>query len=92
MSYGEQTANAAVSRTRLNVFAQNHGLNDRQVKFIDRLIDGWTGNITTPRYRRMTRCGPGIAEQDVARLVELGILARNETSGRTVSYRVQQLP
>ena len=68
------------------------GAYGRQVKLIDRLIDGWKGNITTPRYRRMTRCGPGIAEQDVGRLVELGILARNETSVRTVSYRVQQLP
>ena len=62
VSYGKQTANAAMSRTKLQAFAQNHSLNGRQVKFIDRLIDGWTGNITTPRYRRMTRCGPGIAE------------------------------
>ena len=92
VNYGEQTANAAKSRTRLPAFAQNHSLNERQVKFLDRLVDGWTGNITTPRYRRMTRYGPEIAEQDVARLVELGILARNDTSGRTVSYRVQQLP
>ena len=91
-SHGKQTANAAMSRTKLQAFSQNHNLNERQVKFLDRLVDGWTGNVTTPHYRRMTRCGPEIAEQDVAHLVELGILARNETSGRTVSYRVQQLP
>ena len=92
MSYGQQTANAAMSYTSLQAFAQSHSLNERQVKFIDRLIDSWTGNITTPRYRRMTRCGQEVAEQDVARLVELSILAKDETSGRAFSYRVQQLP
>ena len=88
----EQTAEAMQRYARLQYFAETHSLNQRQVKFINRLIDGWTGNITTDRYRRITRCLRQEAETDVARLVELGILAGNETSGRRQTYRAQHLP
>lgn len=88
----EQTEEAAQGRARLRAPAQSRGLNDRQVKFIDRLIDGWTGNITAARYRRVNRCTQAQAEQDLARLVELGILAINEASSRQPSYRMARLP
>ena len=88
----EQTVAAMQSRGRLQGFADTHGLNHRQVKFLDRLIDGWTGNITTARYRRITRCTLQTAVEDIDRLLELGILARNEVAGRRQPYRVQRLP
>ena len=88
----EQTVAAMQSRERLQGFADTHGLNHRQVKFLDSLIDGWTGNITTARYRRITRCTPQTAVEDIDCLLELGILARNEVAGRRQPYRVQRLP
>ena len=88
----EQTVAAMQSRGRLQGFADTHGLNHRQVKFLDRLIDGWTGNITTARYRRITRCTLQTAVEDIDRLLELGILARDEVAGRRQPYRVQRLP
>ena len=88
----EQTVAAMQSRGRLQGFADTHGLNRRQVKFLDRLIDGWTGNITTARYRRITRCTPQTAVEDIDRLLELGVLARNEVAGRRQGYSVQHLP
>ena len=88
----EQTVADMQSRGRLQVFADTHGLNHRQVKSLGRLIDGWTGNITTARYRRITRCTPQTAVEDIDRLLELGILARNEVASRRQPYRVQRLP
>ena len=88
----EQTAEATRGHARLQALAQSPGLNVRQVKFIDRLIDGWTGNITAARYRRINRCTQDQAEQDVAQLVVLGVLAVNDTPGRQPSYRVARLP
>ena len=40
----------------------------------------------------MTGCSRQTAIRDINRLMELGILAGNESSGRSTSYRVQQLP
>ena len=88
----EHTAEANQGHARLRVLAQSQRLNDRQVKFIDRLIDGWAGNITAARYRRINRCAQDEAEQDLARLVALGVLAVNDTSSRQPSYRVARLP
>ena len=89
---GEQTADPAISRSRLRAFADANGLNQRQVKFIDRLIDGWTGNVTTGRYKRLTRCSQALAEQDVCQLVSVGVLAANDMTSRHVTYRVVNLP
>ena len=88
----EQTVAAMQSRGRLQGFAGAHGLNQRRVKFIDKLIDGWTGNITTARYRRITRCSPQTAVEDIDRLLELGLLARKEVAGRRQPYYAQRLP
>ena len=88
----ELTAETVQRHARLQHFAKTHRLNQRQVKFVHRLIDGWTGNITTDRYRRITRCPQQEAETDMARLVELGIVAENQTRGRRQTYRVQHLP
>ena len=92
MNHGERVADAAVSRARLQVLAATDGLNDRQVKFIGLLIDGWVGNITAARYQRLNRCSRQTAVRDIDRLMELGILVRNPPGGRSTSYRVDQLP
>ena len=92
MNNSARTADAALSRAKLQPFAQANGLNERQVKVVGRLIEGWEGNITANRYGRMTGCSRQTAIRDINRLMELGILARNESSGRSTSYRVQQLP
>ena len=92
MNNSARTADAALSRAKLQPFAQANSLNERQVKVVGRLIEGWEGNITANRYGRMTGCSRQTAIRDINRLMELGILARNESSGRSTSYRVQQLP
>ena len=92
MNHGERAADAALSRAKLQIFSEINNLNERQVKVVSRLIDGWEGNITANRYGRMTGCSRQTAIRDISRLIDLGILARNQSSGRSTSYRVLQLP
>ena len=92
MNQGQRAAGAARSRVKLHAFAKDNDLNQRQVKFLSRLIDGWQGNVTAARYGRLTRCSQQTALSDIIELVELGILIRNEPSGGSASYRVQTLP
>ena len=92
MGQGETIATAAASRHRLQALVETHGLNHRQVKFAERLINGWTGNITAARYQRITNCSRQTAIRDIDQLMNLGILARNQAGGRSTSYRVVRLP
>ena len=87
----EQTADAAISRFRLRTFADASGLNERQVKPIDRL-DGWTGHVTPACYRRITRCNLVVAELDVSRTINVVVLTANEPVDRHITYRFANLP
>ena len=89
MDHSDRDAGAAFSRTRLRVFSQANGLNARHMKILDRMIDGWSGNITTARYGRMTRCSRQTAMGDINQLIKLGILARNQASARSTSHWVE---
>ena len=89
MDRGDRSTCAAVSRAKLQVFAQDHALNHRQVKFCERLIEGWIGNITTNRYGRINSCSQQTSNRDINRLMELGVLRRNRASGRSTSYRIE---
>ena len=89
MDHSDRTAGAALSRTRLRVFAQSNVLNARRMKFPDRMLDGWSGNITTARYGRVTRCSRQTAIGDINQLIKLGILVGNQASARSTSYWVE---
>lgn len=65
-------------------------VNERQRKAINRLLDGFEGNLTTSKYAKMTACSNDTALRDIQALVAQGVLARNEGGGRSVSYRMTE--
>ena len=91
IDHGETTAHAALSRGRLEELSEAHNLNHRQIRMVERLIDGWEGNLTPPRYCRMAKCSYQTAVRDLERLEELGILTRTQDTRRH-AYRVSNLP
>lgn len=63
-------------------------VNERQRKVINRLMDGFEGNLTTSKYARLTGCSTDTALRDIQALVAMGIMARNAGGGRSISYRL----
>lgn len=61
-------------------------LNDRQLKVIKKLVDGFDGNITSSKWTRMTKCTKMTATRDINDLIQKGILKKNESGGRSSSY------
>lgn len=61
-------------------------LNSRQVEVLNRLLDGFEGNLTTRKWAVMTKCSQDTALRDISALVELGILAKGGGRGRSTSY------
>ena len=66
------------------------GLNPRQQKVINKLLDagpgGFEGGLTNRKYVSMTRTSRETAKRDIAALVQRRILVRNQGGGRSVSY------
>ena len=63
-------------------------LNARQRILINRLLDGFEGKLTSSKAGTLTKCSADTALRDIAKLVELGILAQNDSGGRSTSYRL----
>jgi Fic family protein len=61
-------------------------LNPRQRLILNRLLDGFTGKLTTSKYAELTKCSQDTAWRDILALVDGGILVRNSSGGRSTSY------
>jgi Fic family protein len=66
-------------------FAQQ-SLNERQVKVLNRLLDGFEGKFTTSKYAKLTNCSQDTAYRDILDLVERGALRKDVGGGRSTSY------
>jgi len=67
-------------------------LNERQVKILNRLLDGFEGKLTSSKWDAMAKSSRDTALRDINELVELGILERSGAGGRSTSYDLVRKP
>jgi Fic family protein len=65
-----------------------HPLNDRQRKIVNMLMDGFEGKLNTSKYAKINKCSQDTALREVTELMEWKILEREESGGRSTSYRL----
>jgi Fic family protein len=63
-------------------------VNERQRLAINRMLNGFTGFLSTSKYAKLAKCSADTALRDVRELLERGILVRNPGRGRSTSYRI----
>lgn len=63
-------------------------MNERQVKLLNRLLDGFDGKLTSSKWAAIAKCSPDTALRDINELVSLGILAKSEAGGRSTAYEL----
>lgn len=61
-------------------------LNDRQRKIINRLLDGFEGNLTSSKWAILAKCSQDTASRDIDELLKNKILKKNPGGGRNTSY------
>lgn len=62
--------------------------NERQVKLLNRLLDGFDGKLTSSRWASMAHCSPDTALRDINQLVALGVLRKMPGGGRSTGYEL----
>lgn len=65
-------------------------LNARQVKLLNRLLDGFAGKLTSSKWAAIATCSPDTALRDINELVALGILKKSSAGGRSTSYDLNE--
>jgi Fic family protein len=87
----EELLDSVLKRAKLWQQINLNPVNDRQRKVINRMLDaGWEGFMTTSKYARLAGCSKDTALRDITDLVERGIMVRNQSGGRSTSYRLAE--
>ena len=61
-------------------------LNGRQVKLLNRLLDGFDGPLTSRKWAAIAKCSPDTALRDITALIALGVLHKTPGGGRSAAY------
>lgn len=68
---------------------QQTGMNDRQQKLINRLLDGFEGKLTSGKWAKIAKCSQDTALRDIQDLIQKGVLVKNEAGGRSTHYELK---
>jgi Fic family protein len=56
-------------------------MNERQVKLVNRLLDGFEGKLTTAKWAAIAKCSTDTALRDISELLARGVLRKLEWGG-----------
>ena len=63
-------------------------MNERQVKLLNRLLDGFDGKLTSSKWAAIAKCSPDTALRDITQLLALGVLVKAVGGGRSTAYEL----
>ncbi len=84
----EGTLAGVLKKARIWEKINQGSVNDRQRAVINRLLDGFEGNLNTSKYAKLAKCSSDTALRDINELLERGILKKSSAGGRSTSYRL----
>ncbi len=63
-------------------------MNERQIRVLNRLLDGFEGKLTTSKWAALAKSSTDTALRDINELVERGVLQKLAAGGRSTSYEL----
>jgi Fic family protein len=82
----ETTLAAVLGKARFWERHAGAAFNDRQMRGINRLLDGFDGKLTTSRWAKLVKTSQDTALRDIDDLVRCGVLTKDAAGGRSTSY------
>ncbi len=65
-------------------------LNERQVKVLNKLLDGFDGKLTNQKWATIAKCSPDTALRDLNDLLQRGVLRKTAGGGRSTGYELNE--
>lgn len=81
-----QEVSTALEKARYWAQWSSAPLNARQIRLMNRLLDGFEGKLTTSKWATLAKCSHDTALRDIQELMDRGILIRSQSGGRSTSY------
>ncbi|MBR7968601.1 Fic family protein [Burkholderia cenocepacia] len=86
IDHAHTTLDAVLIKARFWQRYAGVAMNERQIKVMNRLLDGFEGKLTTTKWAALAKCSQDTALRDITELVERGMLRRSSSGGRSTSY------
>jgi Fic family protein len=87
---GEQTQGVMFKANFWNRWS-GVSMNERQVKMLNKMLEGFNGNLTNKKWASMNDCSPDTALRDIKDLVDRGVLISAGAGGRSTHYVLSNL-
>ena len=84
----QHTLDAVLAKTRFWQRWATTPLNERQVKLLYRLLDGFEGKLTSSKWAAIAKYSPDTALRDITDLLTRGVLRKSDAGGRSTSYEL----
>ncbi|MEY3201125.1 MAG: hypothetical protein RIR70_675 [Pseudomonadota bacterium] len=84
----EKTLGSVLAKARFWQHWAGTALNDRQIKLLNKLLDGFDGKLTSSKWAAIAKCSQDTALRDITELLERGVLNKSGASGRSTSYEL----
>ena len=84
----QSTLDAVLVKARFWHRCAGTPLNERQVKLLNRLLDGFEGKLTSSKWATIAKCSPDTALRDITQLMALSILRKSPGGGRSTGYEL----
>ena len=82
---------STLAKTQFWQHWQGVPFNERQIKLLNRLLDGFEGNLTNKKWSLIAKCSADTALRDITDLLERGVLSKGSSSGRSTHYLIKHL-
>lgn len=81
-----ETLAAVMNKARFREQFAKEPLNERQIKVLNRVLDGFEGKLTTSKWAKLAKCSQDTAYRDILDLIDRGALTKDPGGGRSTSY------
>ncbi len=88
VAHAHVTLDEVLARSRFWQQVPRTALNERQIKVLNRLLDGFEGKLTSSKWAALAKCSSDTALRDINELLAKGVLRRSDAGGRSTSYEL----
>ena len=82
----QNTLSVVLNKARFWERFAKEPLNARQIKVLNKVLDGFEGKLTTTKWAKLAKCSQDTAYRDILDLVQRRALKRDSGGGRSTSY------
>ncbi len=92
LDQAQQTLDAVLTKARFWQRWASTPLNQRQLKLLNQLLDGFEGKLTSSKWAAIAHCSPDTALRDISDLLARGVLKKADAGGRSTCYALKDTP